>query len=69
MCAAEKKRMEKKPMEKKRIDPHFRERRERIATAVLAHLVGNVGKFEPDQVETALRAADALMDMMDVEVE
>lgn len=64
MCAAEKRRMEKK-----RIDPHLRERRERIATAVLAQLVGNAGEYQLEHAKTALRAADALMDMMDAEVD
>lgn len=54
-------------LEKQRIDPHLRERRERIATAVLAQLVGAEGKFRPDHSETALKAADALINALDAE--
>jgi len=49
------------------IDPHFRERRERIATAVLAQLVGAEGKFRPEQSAAALEAADALIAALDAE--
>ncbi len=54
-------------IEKVRIDPQFRERRERIATAVLAQLVGTEGKFQPEQVAPALEAADALIGALDSE--
>ena len=54
-------------MEKQRIDPHYRERRERIATAVLAQLVGTEGKFRPEQTAAALEAADALIGALDSE--
>jgi len=53
--------------EKQRIDPHLRERRERIATAVLAQLVGAQGEFRPEHSEAALKAADALIVALDSE--
>ena len=49
------------------IDPHFRERRERIATAVLAQLVGTERKFRPEHTAMALEAADALIGALDTE--
>ncbi|MDZ7616219.1 MAG: hypothetical protein U1E05_04395 [Patescibacteria group bacterium] len=52
-------------IEQQPIDPHFRERRERIATAVLAQLVGTEGKFRPEHTAMALEAADALIDALD----
>ena len=54
-------------IEKQRIDPHLGERRERIATAVLAQLVGNQGEFRPEHSETALKAADSLINALDSE--
>jgi cobalamin biosynthesis protein CobT len=54
-------------IDKQPIDPHFRQRRERIATAVLAQLVGTEGKFRPEQTAVALEAADALIDALDSE--
>ncbi len=54
-------------IEKERIDPHFRERRERIATAVLAQLVGAEREFRPEHSQTALKAADALIKALDSE--
>jgi hypothetical protein len=54
-------------IEKQPIDPGLGERRERIATAVLAQLVGTEGKFRPEHVETALKAADALTGALDSE--
>ncbi len=54
-------------IEKQRLDPHLRERRERIATAVLAQLVGAEGKFRPEQTPAALEAADALIAALDAE--
>jgi hypothetical protein len=59
-----------KPMEnldKQPIDPHRHERRERIATAVLAALVGRAGRYDPDQPETAVRAAEGLIQALDAE--
>jgi hypothetical protein len=50
-----------------RIDPHLRERRERIAAAVLAQLVGRTGKYEPEQAKLAVQAAEALMEVLDSE--
>jgi hypothetical protein len=52
-------------IEKQRIDPHLGERRERIATAVFAQLVGAAGEFRPEHSETALKAADALINTLD----
>ncbi len=52
-------------MEKQRIDPHLSERRERIATAVLAQLVGSDKEFRPEHCETALKAANALIHSLD----
>jgi hypothetical protein len=49
------------------IDPHLRERRERIATAVLAQLVGQKGEYQPQQAKVALQAADALIEVLDSE--
>lgn len=49
------------------IDPRLHERRERIATMVLAELVGRAGEFRPEHAEAALRAADALMEAIDSE--
>ncbi len=54
-------------IEKQRIDPHLGERRERIATAVLAQLVGAAGEFQPEHTATALAAADALINALDRE--
>ena len=54
-------------IEKERIDPHLGERRERIATEVLAQLVGNAGEYRPEHSETALKAADALINALDSE--
>jgi len=54
--------------EKQRIDPHLGERREHIATAVLAQLVGAEGEFRPEHTKTALRATDALIKALDSEV-
>ena len=53
--------------EKQRIDPHIRERRERIATAVLAQLVRAQGEFRPEHSEAALKAADSLIVAFDSE--
>jgi hypothetical protein len=53
--------------DKEPIEPHLRERRERIATAVLAQLVGNAGEYRPEHRETALKAADALISGLDSE--
>jgi hypothetical protein len=50
-----------------RINPHLRERRENIATAVLAQLVGRAGQYRPEHSEMAIRAADALMKALDAE--
>jgi hypothetical protein len=50
-----------------RINPHLRERRENIATAVLAQLVGHAGKYRPEHGEMALQAADALIKALDTE--
>ena len=50
-----------------RIDPHLRERRERIATAVLAQLVGRTGKYEPEQAKLAVEAAEGLIEVLDTE--
>lgn len=49
------------------IDPRLHERRERIATAVLAELVGRAGEYRPEHAESALRAADELMKAIDTE--
>jgi len=54
-------------LEKKRIDPHHRERRERIATAVFSQLVGAEGQLRPDHPGIAVKAADALMEALDAE--
>jgi hypothetical protein len=54
-------------LEKDRINPHLRERREKIATAVLAQLVGGAGEFRPEFSDTALQAADALIKALDSE--
>jgi hypothetical protein len=54
-------------LQKQRIDPHLRERRERIATAVLAQLVGRNGDYDAEQAEVALRAADGLIQALDSE--
>ncbi len=54
-------------LKQKRIDPHLRERRERIATAVLAQLVGRKGDYDEKQAEVALRAADGLIQALDSE--
>ena len=54
-------------IEKQRIDPHLGERREQVATAVLAQLVGAAGEFRPEHSETALKAADALINALDSE--
>ncbi len=54
-------------IQKRPIDPHLRERRERIATAVLAELVGTEKEFRPQQCTVALQAADALIDALDSE--
>jgi hypothetical protein len=54
-------------IKKQRIDPHLHERREQIATAVLAQLVGTEGKFRPEQTAVALEAADALINALDSE--
>lgn len=48
-----------------RIDPHFRERRERIATAVFAELVGRAGEHRPEHTEAAVKAADALINALE----
>jgi hypothetical protein len=52
-------------IEKQPIDPHLSERRERIATAVLAQLVGAEGKFRAEQTAIAVEAADALIRALD----
>ena len=52
-------------IEKQPIDPHLGERRERIATAVLAQLVGAEGKFRSEQTAIAVEAADALIRALD----
>ncbi|MFO7906854.1 MAG: hypothetical protein R6U98_29630 [Pirellulaceae bacterium] len=49
------------------IDPQLHERRERIATAVLAELVGRAGEYQPEHAQAALRAADELMKAIDRE--
>jgi hypothetical protein len=54
-------------LERDRINPHLRERREAIATAVLAQLVGRAGEYSPQHSETALKAADALINALDAE--
>jgi len=54
-------------IERERLDPHLRERRERIATEVLAQLIGNTGEYQDNHCETAIRAADALIDALDSE--
>ena len=54
-------------IENRPIDPLLRERRERIATAVLAELVGVEGEYRPGQSEVAIRAADALIEALDSE--
>lgn len=54
-------------IERQRIDPNLGERRERIATAVFAQLVGSAEEFRPEQIETALKAADALINALDSE--
>jgi len=54
-------------IEKERLDPHLRERRERIATEVLAQLVGNAGDYRPEHTEKAMEAADALINALDSE--
>jgi hypothetical protein len=50
-----------------RIDPNLRQRRERIATAVLAELVGRTGKYEPEQAKLAVEAAEGLIEVHDSE--
>jgi hypothetical protein len=54
-------------VEKDRINPHLRERREAIATAVLAQLVGRAGEYTVEHSETALKAADGLIKALDTE--
>jgi len=54
-------------LQSQRIDPHLRERRERIATAVLAQLIGRHGEYQTEQTEIALRAADGLIQTLDSE--
>lgn len=54
-------------LETDRINPCLRERREAIATAVLAELVGRAGQYAPEHTETALKAADALIKALDTE--
>jgi hypothetical protein len=54
-------------IEKQPIDPHFGQRRERIATLVLAQLVGAEGKFQAEQIAIALESADALIRALDSE--
>jgi len=54
-------------LQQQRIDPHLRERRERIATAVLAQLVGRTGEYQTEHAEVALRAADRLIQTLDSE--
>ncbi len=54
-------------IEKQPIDPHFGQRREQIATMVLAQLVGVQGKFQAEQIAVALEAADALIRALDSE--
>jgi hypothetical protein len=54
-------------LEKERINPHLRERREAIATAVLAQLVGRAGEYTAEHGETALKAADGLIKALDTE--
>lgn len=54
-------------IERQPIDPQLRERRERIATAVLAQLVGTAGEFRPDHRDTAMKAANELIDALDSE--
>jgi hypothetical protein len=48
-------------LEKDRTNSHVCERRENIATAVLAQLVGHAGEYRPEHGEMALEAADALI--------
>jgi hypothetical protein len=52
-------------LDKDRINPHLRERREAIATAVFAQLVGRAGEYSPQHSEAALEAADALIKALD----
>jgi hypothetical protein len=54
-------------LQSQRIDPHLRERRERIATGVLAQLVGRTGEYQPEQAQIALEAADGLIQVLDSE--
>lgn len=54
-------------IEQQPIDPHFSQRRERIATLVLAQLVGVQGEFRLEQTGIALEAADALISALDSE--
>jgi hypothetical protein len=54
-------------LDKDRINPHLRERREAIATAVLAQLVGRAGEYATQHSETALKAADGLIKALDAE--
>lgn len=54
-------------IENQPIDPHLGQRRERIATLVLAQLVGAQGKFQAEQITVALESADALIRALDSE--
>jgi hypothetical protein len=54
-------------IEKERLDPHLRVRRERIAARVLAQVVRNAGEYRSEHSETALKAADGLINALDSE--
>jgi hypothetical protein len=54
-------------LDKDGINPHLRERRENIATAVLAQLVGRAGEYCSEHSETAPKGADALIKALDAE--
>jgi hypothetical protein len=53
--------------ESDRITPNLQERRETIAMAVLAQLVGHAGIFRPEDTEVAIQAANALIQALDSE--
>lgn len=52
-------------IENERIDPNLGERRERIATAVLAELIGRDADLREEHISLALKAADALIQALD----
>ena len=52
-------------VENQQIDPNLGERRERIATAIFAQLIGRDADFGEEQVTLALKAADALIQALD----